>query len=134
MYSDSPRVSRDDQEALRWWRLAAAQGNADAQFSLGSWTLFGHGLPQNVQKAAYWFRLAANQGHADAQFQLGALYSTGQGVPKDYVLAYMWVNLGAANGALGLAAMTRDFLEKELTLAQLAEAQRLAREWKPKGE
>jgi len=60
------------------------------------------------------------------------MYFKGQGVPLDYVLAYMWATLAAAQG-LESASEMRDILEKRMTPAQLAEAQRLAREWKAKG-
>ena len=54
-------------------------------------------------------------------------------MPKDYVLAHMWANLAAGKGVKE-AVKARDFLEKLMTTAQLAEAQRLAREWSPKGK
>jgi len=60
----------------------------------------------------------------------GGMYWKGWGGPKDYVLAYMWLNLAADQDAK--YAKTRDKLEEELTPQQLAEAQRLAREWKGK--
>ncbi len=68
---------------------------------------------------------------AVAQFSLGVMYSKGQGVPQDYVQAHMWVNLAAAQG-LEAARNNRDLASKQMPPAQLAEAQRLAREWKRK--
>jgi len=68
-----------------------------------------------------------------AQFNLGLLYAEGQGVPQDDVLAHMWMNLAAAKGVQE-AVKGRDLLEKLMTPAQLAEAQRLAREWALKGK
>ncbi len=79
------------------------------------------------------FRPLAEQGHAQAQVNLGILYSQCQGVPKDYVLAHMWLNLAEAKGVKATVKM-RDLLEKNMTPAQLAEAQRLAGEWTPKGK
>ncbi len=79
------------------------------------------------------FRLLANQGHSQAQVNLGILYSQGRGVPKDYVTAYRWHTLAASQGD-DLAEKFKDHLEKSMTPEQLAQAQRLAREWKPKGE
>ena len=52
------------------------------------------------------------------------------GVPQDYVLAHMWFNLSAAQGN-GDAVKNRDIAAGLMTPDQLAEAQRLAREWKP---
>jgi TPR repeat protein len=56
------------------------------------------------------------------------MYGTGQGVPEDYVLAYMWWNLAAAQGHEG-AQSNKDILEERMTREQIAEAQRLSREW-----
>ena len=61
------------------------------------------------------------------------MYGKGRGVPEDYVLAHMWANLAAAQGNEN-GIEVRDLLEEEMTPAQLAEAQRLAREWAPKGK
>jgi len=108
-------------------RRLADQGDAQAQYNLGL------GVAQDYQEAVRWYRLAAEQGHASGQFSLGAMYTAGQGVPKDYVLAHMWLNLAAAKGGKEAVKM-RDLLEKNMTPAQLAEAQRLAGEWRPKGE
>ena len=91
------------------------------------------GGAQDYQEAVRWYRLAAEQDHASGQFSLGAMYIAGHGVPKDYVLAHMWMNLAAAKGVKE-AVNGRDLLEKNMTPAQLAEAQRLAREWKAKGQ
>ena len=80
-----------------------------------------------------WYSKAADQGIALAKFNLGIMYSRGQGVTQDYVNAHMWFNLSAAQGNKG-AEMFRDSLANLMTPAQIDEAQRLAREWKPKGE
>ncbi len=79
------------------------------------------------------FRPLAEQGDPLAQSYLGGMYAEGEGLPKDYVLAHMWMNLAAAKGVQE-AVKGRDLLEKFMNLDQLAEAQRLAREWKAKGK
>jgi TPR repeat protein len=61
------------------------------------------------------------------------MYEGGYGVPQDYVRAHMWCNLSAAHG-FGAAKSCRAEVEKNMTPAQIAEAQKLAREWKPKPE
>ncbi len=68
------------------------------------------------------------QGNATAQFSVGVMYDKGQGVPKDDGLAYMWFNLAAASG-YETARENRDLLSKKMTSKQIAEAQRMAREW-----
>ena len=126
-------VPQDDKEAIRWYRLAAEQGDALTQVKLGIMYFFGHGVPQDYQEAMLWFRLAAEEGVPAAQYNLGGMTFKGQGVPRNYVRAYMWASLAAAQG-YELAAKGLKILEKHMTPAQIAEAQRLAREWKPKAE
>ena len=118
--------------ALKEWRPLAKQGLSQAQYNLGLMYAEGEGVAQDYQEAVRWYRLAAEQDHASGQFSLGAMYIAGHGVPKDYVLAHMWMNMAAAKG-VKKAGKGRDFLEILMTPAQLAEAQRLAREWKSKG-
>ncbi len=104
-----------------------------AQATLGLMYAEGEGVSQDYQEAVRWYRLVAEQGHASGQFSLGAMYVAGQGVPKDYVLAHMWLNLAAAK-RVKKAVKGRDLLEILMTPNQIAEAQRLAREWTPKGK
>ncbi len=78
-----------------------------------------------------WFRKAAEQGIAGAQSELGAFYANGHGVPQDYIQAHLWFNLAAAQGDK-MATKNRDLVAKLIAPAQVAEAQRLAREWMAK--
>ncbi|MSP50530.1 MAG: sel1 repeat family protein, partial [Alphaproteobacteria bacterium] len=89
------------------------------------------GVPQDYAEAVMWYRKAADQGEADAQTNLGINYANGQGVPQDYVQAHKWFNLAAAKGNIN-AVKNRDIVAAKMTPAQIAEAQKLAREWKPK--
>ena len=91
----------------------------------------GRGVPQDYVEAVKWFRLAADQGLDCAQYNLGIMYANGHGVPQDFVSAHMWLNLSAAQGDK-FAAKFRDDFSKAMTPAQIAEAQKLAREWEPK--
>ncbi len=119
--------------ALKDFQLSSERGVVSARYNLGVMYQLGLGVPQNYQEAARWYQKAAEQGDSQSQFNLGTMYDEGQGVPKDYVLAHMWMNLAAAKGVKE-AVKGRDLLEKLMTPAQLAEAQRLAREWKAKGK
>src|SRR5262249_49278252 len=111
-----------------------AQGNAAAQLNLGLLSATGEGVPQDDAEAVKWFRLAAAQGNAGAQFNLGVLYYQGQGVPQDDVQAYKWLTLAA--GAFAEKAdrdhplKTRALVAARRTKAQIAEAQKLARDGK----
>ena len=138
MYEKSKGVPQDYAEAAKWYRKAAEQGNASAQFNLGLMFSKGQGVPRDNAEAAEWFRKAAEQGVADAQHNLGVMYAKGQGVPQDYVLAHMWFNLATSRfpalekESREQAEKNRDIAASKMTPAQIAEAQRLAREWKPK--
>jgi len=123
----------DYHTAVEEFQLSAERGDVKARYNLGVMYQLGLGVPQDDQEAVRWYRLAAEQGDASAQFKLGLMYGQGEGGPKDYVLAQMWLNLAAAKG-MKEAVKGRDILEKRMTPAQLAEAQRLTREWTPKGE
>ena len=76
-------------------------------------------------------RARAEQGDAEAQYKLGVRYAEGRGVVQDYVQAHIWLNV-AASRQIGeerkVSADARDALARLMTPAQLAEAQRLARE------
>ena len=82
----------------------------------------------NTSPAAALHPLAA-AGHAAAQFALGKLYASGRGIPQDYVFAHLWLNLAAAAG-LEEAQIARDLVAGEMTKTGIAEAQKLAREWR----
>ena len=128
----------DYETALREWRPLAERGDADAQYNLGVMYDTGQGVAQDYAEALKWYRRAAEQGHAAAQYNLGVVYGNGQGVAQDYVQAHLWFNLAASrlptDEVRDKAVLNRDIAEGRMTPAQLAEAQRLAREWKPKVE
>jgi hypothetical protein len=130
MYDNGEGVPQNQAEAVRWYRKAAYQGSAPAQYGLAGKYHDGQGVPKNDAEAASWYRKAADQGEATAQGRLGVMYLAGVGVPRDNVQAYMWLNLSAARG-IKRAAEERDKLAQSMTPAQIAQAQKLAREWKP---
>jgi uncharacterized protein len=138
LYYRGRGVQKDDAEALKWFRLAADRGDAIAEFNLGVMYAEGQGVPQDNDEAAKWYRLAADQGNPQAQYNLGLWYAQGDGGSPDNVRAHMWFNLAAAHFPAsdsrnrGAAANSRDAVASNLTSDQIAEAQRLAREWKPK--
>ena len=79
-----------------------------------------------------WYRLAPDQGLAEAQTYLGNMYETGKGVPPSYVQAHMWHNLVASRTSgeqRDSAVEARDRVAGLMIPTQIAEAQRLAREW-----
>jgi len=133
LYRKGRGVPQDDVQARQWYVKAAAQGLAKAQFSLGTLYFNGEGAPKDYQQALRWFRLAADQGEALAQTKMAIIYDEGQGVPQNIVQAYKWYSLAATNGDKP-ANELRNTIANQMTPAQIAEAQKLAQEWKPKGK
>jgi uncharacterized protein len=132
-------LAKNKTEAAEWYRLAAEQNNAEAQYVLGNMAYLGEGVDQDYELAVSWFHKAADQGNDEAQWWLGNIYFGGQGVLQDYVQAHMWLNLAAAAAARSSDKEYRDrvfrelqFLTSKMTPAQIAEAQKLASEWKRK--
>jgi hypothetical protein len=119
---------RDEAEAARHYRAAAALGHVMAQNNLGRLYHAGLGVAQDYDEALHWYRAAAERGSADAQFNLGLLYCFGQGVPQDRVQAVVWWSV-AALGGNGPAADNRDDLAAGLSASDLTHAERLAAEW-----
>ena len=117
--------------ALREWRPLAERGDPSAQFRLGSLYENGDGVPRDFATARQWYEKAAAQGDAKAQFYLGIQSAYGEGGPLDLVQAHMWYSLAAGNGNAH-APGYRDDLARQMTPAQLTEARKRAREWKPK--
>ena len=109
----------------------AEKGDADAQVNLGWMYANGQGVTKDEVEAVKWFRKAADQGNADGQSNLGLMYENGRGVAKDEVEAYKWWLLAGAQGN-EFAKENIPLIERDLTAAQRAEGQRLAREWKSK--
>jgi TPR repeat protein len=125
MYAEGKGVQQDYTEAVKWYRKAADQNLAIAQSNLGSLYSDGHGVPQDCAEAMKWYRRAADASDPSAQ-------------SRDYLQAHKWYSLALSSlpsWQAGLRAeiiKSRDSVEANMTPEQIAEAQRLAREWKPK--
>ena len=111
------------------WEPLADSGSAAAQLYLGLLFYDGRGVPQDFHEARRWFQRAADQGYAKAQHNLGAMYGAGKGVGRDYSQAYKWLSLCSASGEESCVAQ-RDLVAQKLKGSKLADAQRMAREWK----
>ncbi len=134
MYLGGYGVERDEAAAMAWFRKAADQGHANGQLSLGGL----YYARKEYSSAASWYRRAAEQGNAVAQIRLGRQYAEGVGLSRDYVQAFKWFTVAAQRGsdsyARTNAAKGRDDTAMKMTPAQVADAERLARDWKPKME
>ena len=84
MYAQGLGVAKDMVESVKWYRMAAEQGNLGAGSSLCRLAELGV-----ADALAYW-KQKAEQGDAQAQFNLGLLYCKGCGVPKDDATAMGW--------------------------------------------
>jgi TPR repeat protein len=121
-------TKRDPVEGGKWQLMAAEKGYPSAQYFVG----IGYYYKHNYAEAFTWLSRAAEQGEEISQNMLGILYLNGQGAPQDYATAHMWFNLSAAASGNPFAVANRAKVEKLMTPDQMAEAQRMAREWKPK--
>jgi hypothetical protein len=124
-------VVKDEIEAVKWCRKAAEQNNTYAQNDLGLCYADGRGVAKDEVEAMKWYRKAAEQNDAAGQANLGAFYGAGRGVAKDYVEAYKWRLLAAAQGD-EFSKEAVPALERVMTREQIAEGQKLAREFKPR--
>ena len=87
-------AAADPEELAR----AAQQGDAGAQFLLGSRYDRGRGVAEDDSEAVRWYRRAAQQGHASAQYYLGYKLAQGEGVAKDTGEAVRWLREAAGQG------------------------------------
>jgi TPR repeat protein len=130
IYAEGKGVPPDYHEAVKWYRLAAAQGYAPAQASLGLAHEKGQGVPQDYHEGVRWYRLAAAQGNQSAQIRLGVMYANGTGVRQDSVRAYAWFALAAATSggdSTDAATKSRDRIAAKMTAEQIAAAEEMAR-------
>jgi hypothetical protein len=91
-------VLKDDAQALRWSRQAAAKGHPGGSAILGHLRLFGLGTDKNEAEAARLFKQAAEKDNAYAVYQLANMYANGQGVAKNLQEAFRLRQKGAELG------------------------------------
>jgi TPR repeat protein len=109
----------------------ASRNDVEAQYRLGALHESGANLTQSYIEAVKWYRLAATSGHAKAQFSLASMYLKGLGVPQDFIKAHVWFNLASIWGSPE-AASSREAVAKRMSLQQVADAQKTARECRQK--
>jgi TPR repeat protein len=119
-------INLDNQQPL-WFRLAAEQGHARAQYNLSFMYYSGIGTPKDYKAAIRWYRAVAERGETSAQRFLALMYRDGVGTTQDYKTGHMWFNLAAANGRVD-AAKDRDIVANKMNLTDIAIAQQMARE------
>jgi uncharacterized protein len=142
-------------EAFKWYHIAADQNSSHAENVIGIAYEQGLHVTQDDAEAFRWYRRAANKIYDrpgdtwihSPQYNIAALYASGRGTAQDYVRALMWFTLAAAFGDTKppgpsgpklidtpkyTALEQRDRLMALMTSAQIAEAERLVREWRPR--
>lgn len=124
-------VAKDEPKAVMWLLKSAQQGYSNAEFILGVMYANGEGVKKSNAEAARWFRKVAEKGDEYGQLNLGTMYAEGIGMPVNNKEAYKWFSLSAAQGNKA-AQEEKAKLEKKMTAAEIAEARRLAAEWKTK--
>ena len=125
--------------AFAQWSVLSRAGDPAAQYQLGQLYAEGLGTARDEAEGLRWIRRAAEGDYPVAQYVLGVAYQEGQGVPQDFVQAQFWFNLATdkldAQGYEGELAedamMRRDGVSGQLNAAQMAQARRLTREWRP---
>jgi TPR repeat protein len=147
MYNEGKCKLQDYEKVIKMIQKKAEQGEESAQFELAEMYLYGDILgpsskplliPQDYQQSISWYLKLAERGGSfarTAQYLLGTIYSEGRGVPQDYVEAYKWFILASLEPQESLGkgyVEARDALRLKMSPQQIAEAQKLAREFKPK--
>lgn len=97
-YATGKLVAKDAVPAMKWIRVSAEQGYADAQYTLGTLLEKSAKSPEDYAASVSWWRRAAEQGHAPAQASLGSAYKSGRGIKQDFAEAFRWYENSAAQG------------------------------------
>lgn len=164
MYQDGHGMEHDFVEAAKWYKLAAAQGHIYAQSNLGGLYWDGAGVPRSrdlafeylelaaqkddvlsqfnlamflyqsgrAKEAQGWYRRAAELGYPPAQANLATLHDVSDEIEKDLVQSLKWLIL--AKDYDWYAADSIEYCREEMTLSEIEEAERLAKEWREKHE
>lgn len=124
--------------AAEWYRKAAEQGVAHAQWRLGKMLLDGKprfaegsvAVPKAADEGLKWIFLAANQGLDGAQHDLGYFYEKGLGVKQDYAEAYKWHKLATHNNGVSEILYLNPLILK-MSQQQIQEGERRAKDFTP---
>jgi TPR repeat protein len=132
-FEEGTGVRMNGVEAVKWFRKAADQGMVRAKYEVGRCFLEGTGVAKSIDEGIKWMQEAAELGDASAQNRLAQAYEKGEGLPKDNVQAYKWFTLAAAQDDENANDIRVSIAKVEnlMTKDQVAEAQQLAREFKP---
>lgn len=124
----------DWKNGIKLIRPATAQGVPDAQFTLGLAYELGTGVRRNDRLAVKWYAAAADRGFTAAQSRLAGFYERGAGVEVDYKEAYFWYAVALRDPKNPTRKQDEAALKRvgaHLSAADLADAAKIARAWRP---
>lgn len=128
LYQDGQGVAKDEAEAVRWFLRAAQKGNEGAQEVLYEAYMQGRGVPVDYAEAEKWMRPLAEKGYGMSQFFLAGLYLRKQNL----IESYKWLMLAKRQTLTSdLASKGLENLRAKMSRSDVAEAERLASEWRP---
>ena len=94
-YMEGKGIEKNEEEALKWYRKAAEQGDADSEYAIGQYYECDR---NDIKLAIEWYKKAAEQGHVDAQIKMKNCYGSGKGLKKDLTQAFEWAEKAAEQG------------------------------------
>ncbi len=98
IYFNGQGVTKNFQEARKWYQASAEGGVAESQTQLAIMMMNGAGGPIDQEQAITWFERSAAQGELSALHNLGVSYYFGRGVEADYLKALPYFKKAAENG------------------------------------
>lgn len=93
--NEESTLEKSNEEAAKWYRLAASHGELNSFESLEAIYTSGGYLPKSLAKAAQWLQSAAEDGDVVAQYMLAVKYEEGEGVRQDLAQAARWYEAAA---------------------------------------
>lgn len=93
-------ASKNYEQAVQYFRQAAEQNCAEAQFQLGDLYIYydDKGISHDYDEAIYWLRRAAEQGYVKAHTYMGLCYENGLGVANNMDKAIQCYRYAAEKG------------------------------------
>ena len=113
IYAEGIEVKQNYEEALKWYRKAAAQRYTESQYSLGVMYYKGNGVNRDLKEAANWYQRAAEQGHIRSQLNLGRMCRLGEGVSQNSEKAARFTLAAAQQGAAIAQVQLGEAFEEE---------------------
>ena len=108
LYGNGVGVSKDWEEAVKWWTKAVQAGDSGAMYNVGVY----HYKQGQLSKALLWFHEAATRGIPTGMMSIGSMHIKGEGVPEDREEGLRWVR-AAAKAGLPAAKTLLDLHEHE---------------------